>query len=274
VHPLHACWLKLNRARAHLETLDGEIAAWLAQKPYEVFGEYEPGPPEDYVFRVRFFAPVPPEWGLLVGDFAHNARSALDQLAWQLVLESGGTPSKRTQFPILVDPVWDSAEGKERLDGANKRFLDLVEECQPYKRADPERPAERIRIGTAPLSILAALNNEDKHRVLNTTPAAIQSIGYDAFPGRDVESVDVSGSEVFLGPLEDGEKMLRIPIVSNGPEPEVKLQRQETIGIEIGYRIEFADRTWVTGKKRIIEILSAILEEEWSIFEVFVNEFR
>lgn len=61
-HPLHSFRLKLNRAQEHAEALNVEIDAWLDRHPYEVFGEYEPGPPEKYVFRVRFFQDIPATW--------------------------------------------------------------------------------------------------------------------------------------------------------------------------------------------------------------------
>ena len=40
------------------------------------------------------------EWSLILGDLLHNLRSALDHLAWQLVVDGGGTPSQDTNFPV------------------------------------------------------------------------------------------------------------------------------------------------------------------------------
>jgi hypothetical protein len=196
VHPLHSSWLKLNRAQAHLETLEREIKAWLAKKPYAVFGEYEPGSPDQYVFRVRFFAPVPPEWGVLIGEFLHNARSALDHIAWQVVSRGRGTPGRSTQFPIvLLKKEW-GRESRRRLPGASRRHIALIRERQPYQRPallKKIRSPRRWSAAGHPLAILAALSNEDKHRVLTTTPAAIRAIGYDIAALRDVSAVHLDG---------------------------------------------------------------------------------
>ena len=51
------------RAQAHAESLGAEIEAC---HPYELFGEYEPGPPEYYVFKVRFFEAIPASWDLCI----------------------------------------------------------------------------------------------------------------------------------------------------------------------------------------------------------------
>lgn len=64
----------------HAHTLERAVDAWFGGHPYGVFGEYQPGPPEQYVFKVRFLDPIPPTWAITLGDFAHNARSALDHL--------------------------------------------------------------------------------------------------------------------------------------------------------------------------------------------------
>jgi hypothetical protein len=238
VHPLHSCWLKLNRANAHLETLQREIESWLAQKPYAVFGEYEPGTPDQYVFRVRFFAPVPPEWGVLIGEFLHNARSALDHIAWQIVSRGTSTPGRSTQFPIvLLEDDW-TRESQRRLPGADSRHVALIEERQPFKRPALLHTLSNARQLTAaghPLAILAALSNEDKHRVLTTTPAAIRSIGYDLRAIRDVSAISADQDSVSFEPLEDGSEMIRVPITVSGQNPELELNRHETVEIQIRY---------------------------------------
>jgi hypothetical protein len=281
VHPLHSFWLKLNRANAHLQTLQLEIETWLAQKPYAVFGKHEPGSPDQYVFRVRFFAPVPPEWGILIGEFAHNARSALDHLAWQIVSSGSASPGRGTQFPIvLLEEDWET-EAARRLPGAQPRHLELIEERQPYKRTDLSkqqrmaRVAEQFKAAGHPLAILAALNNEDKHRVLATTPAALRSIGYDVIAAHDVSAIDLDNSQVSFEALKDDSEMLRVPITVSGPNPEVKLKRSETVEIAVRYRVEFPrEGGYSETSGYVADTLGDILKEEWDIFEVFVNEFR
>jgi hypothetical protein len=48
------------------------------------------------------------DFGIIVGDIAHNLRSSLDHLVWQLVLQNRRLPSRRNQFPIMVTSrAWD-----------------------------------------------------------------------------------------------------------------------------------------------------------------------
>ena len=53
----------------------------------------------DQVFKFRVRAPIPVDLSLVIGDAVHNLRSALDHLAWQLVLANGQTPTTQTAYP-------------------------------------------------------------------------------------------------------------------------------------------------------------------------------
>jgi hypothetical protein len=143
-----------------MQTLQGQVDAWLASKPSGVFGEYDAGPPELYFFRLRFFQETPDEWGLLVGDLAHNARSALDHLAWQVVLHGGGSPDERTGFPIVLNQS-DWLSQATKLRGALPDHIALVEGRQPYHRRDLQGAQTIQAAMDHPLAILAFLNNED-----------------------------------------------------------------------------------------------------------------
>jgi hypothetical protein len=90
--------LKLARAAEHLESLNEEVASYLDSRPYEVVQETQPEGNPLLVCKVNSLPPM--RLSVLLGDFLHNLRSALDHLAWQLVLVNGSTPGKRTGFPI------------------------------------------------------------------------------------------------------------------------------------------------------------------------------
>src|SRR5439155_21053237 len=96
----HAKGLRDPRA----EAFKSEIAAYKTREPYAVIGEYQLDRPDGqhYVFRVRIFEEPDPRWGLIAGDFVHNIRSALDYLAWQLVILNGKRPNSAVQFPIFT----------------------------------------------------------------------------------------------------------------------------------------------------------------------------
>src|SRR5438045_9374661 len=92
---------KLAHAESRLQALNMEILDFLNSNPYALASE--PHPTQiGQVLRVKINKEIPyPDWGLLLGDTIHNARSALDHLAWRM----GGADAhdRDTQFPVFDD---------------------------------------------------------------------------------------------------------------------------------------------------------------------------
>jgi len=279
-HQLGDFRLKLNRANTHLETLKREVDAWFGKHPYGITGKYEAGPPERYKLYFRFFETPPREWGLLIGEFAHNARSALDYLAWQLVQANAAMPTTRTQFPIVLTPwEWPSHNGVGRLEGASDRHKSLVETFQPYGPPDSEGFYYYWGRGVfeRPLALLAFLSKEDKHRVLVATATALQSIGWDVTGSRDVAPITDLGTPYF-GTLEDQSPLIEIPVTATGPNPEVDVEFREHPRVTIEHRIKLTTRPdgathHVVQRVDLIAGLESIADELARIFRVFVREF-
>ncbi len=272
-HPLHGFRLKLNRAQAYADVLNREIDAWFMRHPYEIFGQYEPGPPERYVFRARFLEVPPSEWGLILGDFAHNARSALDHLAYQVVmLGNGGIHQDETQFPIVDVPWKWPAAARRRLNGASDRHVAIIESLQPYHRQSLHGWHTIWEAIEDPLSILRRLSNVDKHIVLNATPATVRSIGWDVEILRDVASI--GEEEAPMGILLDEGVLVAIGITSSGPNPELNLNWSESIEIWVQHRVNLGPDSYTLLNVPLKESVDAILVRLREIFKLFVNEFR
>jgi len=111
------------------------------------------------VYRVTEIPPISPGVGVLAGDVLHNLRSALDHLAWQLVLFDGGQPNEDTSFPILTSPPRRPLTIKPGI--SNPAIIAALTEAQPFSEArhghDPHDDA---------LELVRVLNNYDKHRLL------------------------------------------------------------------------------------------------------------
>jgi hypothetical protein len=211
---------------------------------------------------------------LLIGEFAHNARSALDYLAWQLVKANGQSPNRFTQFPIVFTPWdWHGRFGARRLRGASERHVGMVELLQPYGRphADGFYWTSHDFL-EHPLAVLSFLSNEDKHRVLLVTTAALQSIGWEIIGSRDVATITGYGNP-YLGPLEDGTPLIEIPIVATGPNPELEVEFNESARITIDHRMEIKDYAVVSMQIDLLRNLEEITKELRRIFQVFVREF-
>ncbi|HUF54607.1 MAG TPA: hypothetical protein VMR52_12665 [Dehalococcoidia bacterium] len=158
---------KLDRAKEHLAAFNDEFDAFLALPPYRVV-PHPPSPPlevgEDYVpsfpnlsigiFRINHEPPM--HLNLILGDYIHNVRSALDHLFWQLCLLEDPDTDEFGQFPIFARTD-DGSMG--RLKGTLKRVHPdaaiTLKGMQPHNRRDGFRYAK--------LWQLARLDNVDKH---------------------------------------------------------------------------------------------------------------
>jgi hypothetical protein len=120
--------LKVERAHDHLAELCRELAAYSASNPVRLIRE-ECIERDLYTVRIEV---TEPSWktALIVGDFAYCLRSALDQLAWQLVLaNTKHRPGRKTCFPI------HKKLGKAFSDavaGMPAEAIELIEALQPY----------------------------------------------------------------------------------------------------------------------------------------------
>jgi len=187
---------KLDRARRLLRELDNCIRVFLASDPFPFAPRYneQAGLHELYVLRVK---PVPPDASAIVGDLLHNLRSALDHLAFQLVVkgtEGVGVPDGRKHpFRHVQFPIFDSADeyAMRKLKctkGMKGEAVAAIDEVMPYKE------------GNERLWQLHRLNNIDKHRLLLLVAARLQGAVLDT--GWVVPHVPIGGAR--LVPLEEG----------------------------------------------------------------------
>jgi hypothetical protein len=238
-HPLEAIDWRLERADEHLAALDRERRAFRDQKNGRVVGEFE-SDTSTYVFR--FDGQLPdPRIGLIVGEFAHNLRTALDHLAWQLVLLRGGSPTRSTEFPIEKRRKWYERRLKRgALRGMSADDRAAIEQVQPYQAG--ECAADTY------LALLAWLNNVDKHRFLHIgcamaikSPIRVSygSEGEDAglfpwnpIPVKDVRKIlDVD----YVSPIgsEDRTELVRVRFEPAGPDPQMKMHGDAPVEVAL-----------------------------------------
>lgn len=145
----------LRRADKRSVRLTSSVSEWLQSDGFDLAA----GPEDDGWYRLRFMRiPDPP------ADHAHylkemlgDLRSALDYLAWQLVLVSGGAPDVSTAFPIVRrESDWVRLAGR-RLASMKPEYVSLIREVQPFNEAQPDEH---------PLAFLDEANNRTKHRFL------------------------------------------------------------------------------------------------------------
>lgn len=208
MHPLDGCRAKIHRARMHIAELGDSVRAFTDRAPYEVRGEVNEATNE-VVFVAQAnpeFAPVPIGLTLIAGEIAHQLRSALDHLVWQLVIANTGHPPQGTKsgFPIFLTQAGYAARAPARIVGVSAHAATRIEAAQPY-HAGPD--AERTLTW-----VVHELNNTDKHRIIPVT-TTYSFVGHVRMLRDDSPPADIlPWQEEVREPLHDGMVIARVPI--------------------------------------------------------------
>jgi hypothetical protein len=215
---------KLAWAREHLRTLHAAIDAFINDEAYEARVERRTNA-HDYIVRFYVKKEIPAEWSLIVGDIIHNARSALDNLTYALVLAHHGTPTDKEvvniQF-LLADGQKDFADRAiKNLGLMSPDAQAAMQRLQPCYRQD-----KSVRHW---LSVLRDLSNVDKHRHLILTYAtAVKSSVDIKINGKPFGTV--LGEDI--GTLKNGAILAAGEIVGGLPlDAEVEMRANVSVQI-------------------------------------------
>ncbi len=225
-HALDGCRLKLERAVAHIESLNEAIQRLRQAPPNKPVCELDPQTGE-YVWWVEGTDDPPARWSPVIGDILHNLHSALNHLAWQLAIRKNyghQLPAEsRATFPIFKnrarfwrkrkDGVWTGLSGATSLLRFPGDARQLVLAVQPYK--DGQRSPDH------PLWILHALSNEDKHKAIHVVRSAIvdSRLRID-----ELEDARIEHFTPIQGHVRGRTEIGRMKLVETGPNPNVQLQ--------------------------------------------------
>ncbi len=151
---------KISRARECLQTLETDIRAFCdferRRRAFEIESSAQ-------IIVSENLPEVPIGYSIRVGEIAYTLRSALDQLAWQLVIYNGKTPRcGRAAFPIANKEKTTKKQyrkwARDKVDGMAQEHIDAIEALQPFNNNSAVGPH---------LKMLNAICNIDKHRHLN-----------------------------------------------------------------------------------------------------------
>jgi hypothetical protein len=120
-----------------------------------------------------------PTFAVIIGETIQNIRTALDYLAYALVVHTRGRkPREKTQFPIYRS-AGDFFRDRNQISELPGELRRRIRKLQPYQ-AHSQR--------NATLALIHKLSNADKHRLLLVTEAEIGGpTSYRVFgkPSRD-----------------------------------------------------------------------------------------
>jgi hypothetical protein len=244
-HPLDDARLKWERARTLIEDeLVPQVETFLTQdpRPYAVRTERSDAGRDEAILRVHVSRQPPREWGVVIGDIAHNLRSALDHTVYQLAVQGGkNPPSRGTEFPIFLDsavyhartPKGDPqrGSGEYKVRDLDQKAQALVESVQPY-RGDGV---------SDPLWLLHELSNADKHRVLSVGVSALEETGFNILPKRNVSRIvgyRIGPFDIF----EDGAEVGRVQFERTDPDDTVDMD------VTLTYMVAFGEGTDADGR--------------------------
>lgn len=257
--PLDGPRRKIERAKKHIQELRLELQAFFDTRPYVVGTKRSPETRQliYYLIDVRQTPAMIP---VIAGEVLQNFRSALDHLAYQLVLIGTGQPGP---FPHVYFPIFDSAEkyeaGKMRqIRGMRQEAIDALDALKPYGG------------GNEVLWRIHRLNNVDKHRLLITVGSAFT--GLDIAPHmmslvaktlpKDFEGIPVLPA-IFLRPadrlfpLKAGDELF-----IDHPDAEVNEQTQ--------FRFDVAlSETGIVEGEPLIKALEEMSDTVDSLFPAF-----
>lgn len=167
MHPLTGPYQKSVRAYKLIRMLEREFSRFTAVTKREIVVDKDECIGDFFTLRSRISKAPPTEWGAIVGEIAHDLRSALDGLVWQLIILNGIDPetlrSPKPSFPIF----FQATGGNESFSGRGRSLIHdrirpeheaRIEALQPYNC--PTDPSDST------LWVLHELNNADKHRLI------------------------------------------------------------------------------------------------------------
>ena len=175
-------WLKVKRAQQHMVDINREALRYASGQPYEFTRLRRPNRQRQVAYRIRITEQPDPMIAVMLGDFVHNLRSALDHIIVASV------PRKRQRiasFPILFSDIWakdkdgnfvvNDPKGRENFETATKGLpaeaRAVIIQLQPYRRG--------VNAHRDTLGIISRLENADKHRQLITVGGGVLNIHTD-----------------------------------------------------------------------------------------------
>lgn len=281
MHPLNGPRAKVKRAKGQLITLQTAFQMLFKRYPYSVIVDKFDRKAGHYPLRIIGGPPaLPDEWSVMIGEIAHNLRSALDLLVWQLALLSTPEPYRDTAFPIFsightkrrrngdfVPHFWGKRYGRRYLKSIDRRFWTRIEVFQPYKRENKRRQS--------PLFLLHELNNTDKHRLITVLVTTVGGMEFTGLVG--------GGSKFKVGvPIHENAKVGYVrPLPGNGAyvldvsngRPKIKLQKEVQVNLDITPGIRFGDGCDAIKYLPVIRTLKRIVDEVSRVIESFAGEF-
>jgi hypothetical protein len=223
---LDGCWEKTLRARELDRLLHEKWGKVVASETYAV-GVEEDGQPGGYRVWIEAKAPPPLSLSVIVGEMAHDLRSALDHLIWRQAVEHIGEATAENNAPRIKFPIYDTPDTfneAQALQYVSEDTRTLIERYQPYNRRNGY------------LAIVNWLNRMDKHRALQPASVFAQASDYARLmkwnPAAEVLERDSLVNA--WDRLEGRAYVMRLRFAVPGPDPNVQVEGKLPLHVSFG----------------------------------------
>lgn len=171
LYPTPSPWrLKVKRAQLHLVEFEREARRYIESHPYRAVNVRQPkSKPNHWVYKLEMTTQPDPMLAVILGEFFHSLRSALDNVVVACLPRSS---RGRGSFPLNFENIWERDSGGafvSRDDCARKRFDTALKGIDPKARAIIERTQPYnmpANMALNPFGFISRLDNADKHRGL------------------------------------------------------------------------------------------------------------
>lgn len=269
MNSLDSSYYKVKRAKAEIEQLSLKQDEFFQNTHYSIVPSEKKPETGKIIYRVKIEGSPPSlDWGVDIGEIAHNLRCALNYLVYQLALLNNSSKpetvaqNRKLQFPIFSDPDQFKKSGKAMLKLLKIEHQISIEQLQPFnKNGDSTalQPRDLTKWGgyNAPLLWLEEINNADKHRLIQVAGVKPSSFGVTYWGERDIAPF----SKGNLGILEDG-------VIFCEADPDV------SVNPEIHPILAFASGCDTVYNLGVILLLQNIEIRVTEIIDIFSSEFK
>ena len=168
-HPLEGPLLKLKWAEKHLKTIDEYLIKYEALNPTSMVCNLN-ADKTFYEYSLRSLMPPFLDFGIAIGEFSYQVRSAMDHIIYALA-----------EFPATLTP-----RELDRAERTTSFPISIVDAVQPYQRGN------RNQARSDPLALLDEINRIDKHRVFRGPKVTININRADIAPGIKVLATGIA----------------------------------------------------------------------------------
>jgi hypothetical protein len=254
---LDGCIAKADRAEVQMQAFEFVWSMFRESNPYPSWVEVDEQTGWHHVW-FDFSTPAPPSIPVIVGEFVHDLRSALDHLAWREAVERIGAAeaeklARKITFPLAKESAeFDTAQTRAYV---SKDAWTIMERHQPYKRGKGKGPKS--------LGLLHWFSRIDKHRTVQI--ASVLLLPQRGMPPDYLERrprVPILDWNM-LGPLpyrrlKGKTKVVSLRFDPAGPDPEVHVKG--TPYLEIGFR-DIPQPLWGIQLEESVQAVRAVIAD-------------